>query len=280
VDVLAVAAAAAMADGHATSLQRCLAREALAGAAALAAVRADVAAARAYRDGTARPSAALRRLLGSVAAGVVPDSWRALHAGADTATTVAAWAADLRARADALASYLPLLTATGPAADAAGQQAVFWVGGMFAPDAFITATRQRAAQARQWSLEELEACLDVGCADAGSGGTGAVVRGLVLEGARWAAGTGTGGGGSGGGGGGGLALCDALRTPLPPSRLRWQRRADRPPGVHYVAVPAYLSAARAVLVTEVLMVAPPPTDVPAHVWAQRGVGIVLQEPVL
>jgi hypothetical protein len=35
-----------------------------------------------------------------------------------------------------------------------------WLGGMFIPEAYITATRQYVAQANNWSLEEL--CLQVG----------------------------------------------------------------------------------------------------------------------
>ena len=30
-----------------------------------------------------------------------------------------------------------------------------WIGGLFTPEAFITATRQSVAQSRNWSLEEL-----------------------------------------------------------------------------------------------------------------------------
>ncbi len=30
-----------------------------------------------------------------------------------------------------------------------------WLGGLFAPEAYITATRQYVAQANSWSLEEL-----------------------------------------------------------------------------------------------------------------------------
>lgn len=34
-----------------------------------------------------------------------------------------------------------------------------WLGGLFVPEAYITATRQYVAQANSWSLEEL--CLEV-----------------------------------------------------------------------------------------------------------------------
>lgn len=37
-----------------------------------------------------------------------------------------------------------------------------WLGGLFQPDAYITATRQAVAHQKGWSLEELVLCLDVG----------------------------------------------------------------------------------------------------------------------
>lgn len=39
-----------------------------------------------------------------------------------------------------------------------------WLGGLFNPEAYITATRQCVAQANSWSLEEL--MLEVSIADA------------------------------------------------------------------------------------------------------------------
>ncbi len=36
-----------------------------------------------------------------------------------------------------------------------------WLGGLFLPEAFITATRQSAAQAHQWSVENLELHMEI-----------------------------------------------------------------------------------------------------------------------
>ena len=47
------------------------------------------------------------------------------------------------------------------------KSSTFWLGGLFAPEAFITATRQCVAQANSWSLEDLK--LDVYIGD-GNGG--------------------------------------------------------------------------------------------------------------
>jgi dynein heavy chain 1 len=39
--------------------------------------------------------------------------------------------------------------------------AEIWLGGLFYPEAFITATRQAAAQKNGWSLEELQLSLEI-----------------------------------------------------------------------------------------------------------------------
>ena len=36
-----------------------------------------------------------------------------------------------------------------------------WLGGLFFPEAFVTATRQAVAHRKKWSLETLSLCLDI-----------------------------------------------------------------------------------------------------------------------
>lgn len=43
------------------------------------------------------------------------------------------------------------------------QSAEIWLGGLFTPEAYITAMRQHVAHAKNWSLEEL--CLNVSVHD-------------------------------------------------------------------------------------------------------------------
>lgn len=45
------------------------------------------------------------------------------------------------------------------------QKESIWLGGLFAPEAYITATRQTVAQSNQWSLEELRMHIEVGTTD-------------------------------------------------------------------------------------------------------------------
>ena len=82
----------------------------------------------------------------SLATGVVPPKWRAEYS-TSTEITIGAWVADLAARTKALGRYKPLLCSRGQAAGEKEEQVMrYWMGGMFAPHSFITATRQHSAQ--------------------------------------------------------------------------------------------------------------------------------------
>lgn len=126
-------------------------------------------------------------------------------------------------------------------------------------------------KANKWSLEDLELYLEIGC-DTAEGVQDAVVEGLVLEGARSLPATTSSSSSS-------LQLCEDLRTDLPPSRLRWRLKGDKPSYV-CTAFPLYLNTSRAELVTEIIV----RTDGSAHVlpciWAQRGVAFIIQSPLL
>ena len=83
-----------------------------------------------------------------------------------------------------------------------------WLGGLFTPEAYITATRQFVAQANNWSLEELY--LDVvvnfrGALDDCSFG----VTGLKLQGAQCTRNV--------------LQLTSEIVTELPLTKLQWVR---------------------------------------------------------
>jgi hypothetical protein len=106
----------------------------------------------------------------------------------------------------------------------------------------------------------LELYLEIGCAQV-EGVQDSVIEGLQLEGAQWTAESQS------------LQLTDEVRSPLPPSRLRWRLRGDRPAG-HFASFPIYLNSSRSELVVEVLLRTP--QGIPATVWAQRGVGFVMQ----
>lgn len=85
----------------------------------------------------------------------VPESWKAGLVQADMG--VAGWVEDLAKRIEHLASVSKAGgPRTGPDA------APYWLGGLFSPDAFVTASRQHVAGALSCSLDELGLSLVVG----------------------------------------------------------------------------------------------------------------------
>ena len=78
--------------------------------------------------------------------------------------TVIQWVMDLSERMKQLQNISRVANSSG-AKDL--KNIKVWLGGLFIPEAYITATRQYVAQANQWSLEEL--CLKVSIADSSAG---------------------------------------------------------------------------------------------------------------
>jgi hypothetical protein len=88
-----------------------------------------------------------------------------------------------------------------------------------------------------------------------------VIEGLLLECAEWSKEKGL------------ETKSTSLSCRLPPSRLVWRRRTDRPEA-NYLTFPIYLSETRTSLVVEILIATP--SHVPSYVWAQRGVCFIMQ----
>lgn len=123
-----------------------------------------------------------------------------------------------------------------------------WLGGLFFPEAYITATRQTVAHRKRWSLETLSLRLDIG--QASNPGTFIVdgahqeafswelhanhnVLGLTLEGAAWDAEAGK------------LVLNDGEAVHLNASQVRWVQEDDA--AVYrndLVTLPVYLNSDR------------------------------------
>ena len=92
--------------------------------------------------------------MSALAKDAVPASWKAGLVQADMG--VAGWVEDLAKRLEHLASVSKAGPKTGPDA------APYWLGGLFSPDAFVTASRQHVAGALSCSLDELGLSLVVG----------------------------------------------------------------------------------------------------------------------
>ncbi|KAJ2371704.1 dynein heavy chain, partial [Coemansia sp. RSA 2603] len=130
-------------DEPASPLRRVLARENLEARRLLARVQGDLAHLRAVSTG-ARLTNELRQLLADFGAGRVPAAWRAYTVR--SGVTLARWVADFAAR---LAHGRELAEHLGD------PEFAVWLGGLMFPEAFITATRQAAAQQMGCALEEL-----------------------------------------------------------------------------------------------------------------------------
>ncbi|KAK3755600.1 hypothetical protein QZH41_017589, partial [Actinostola sp. cb2023] len=97
-----------------------------------------------------KPTNYLRKLMSDLAKGILPIDWRRYTVPKEL--TVLQWVVDFSAR-------IKQLQTASQAANSAGSKGIknlhIWLGGMFVPEAYITATRQFVAQANNWSLEEL-----------------------------------------------------------------------------------------------------------------------------
>jgi dynein heavy chain 1 len=82
--------------------------------------------------------------------GTIPDHWRRYKVG--KALAVSGWIADLSRRLAQLDNIAGL--------DNLNNVEV-WLGGLFFPEAYITATRQAVAHRKKWSLETLHLRLDI-----------------------------------------------------------------------------------------------------------------------
>ncbi len=117
-----------------------------------------------------------------------------------------------------------------------------WLGGLFFPEAYITATRQAVAHRKRWSLETLRLELDIEkvndpgafIVDGGCPGllctnaSNRLLSGLVLEGAAWATDK--------------LVLNDGETVRLGPSQVRWVQSEEASP--ERVNLPVYLNGDR------------------------------------
>lgn len=120
-----------------------------------------------------------------------------------------------------------------------------WLGGLFFPEAYITATRQAVAHRKRWSLETLDLRLDIESVndpnafiiDGKSSEQNAIASysfftsGLVLEGAAWSSDK--------------LMLNNGDSIRLNPSQLRWVQldETDRDAQT-FVTLPVYLNSDR------------------------------------
>ena len=138
-----------------------------------------------------------------------------------------------------------------------------WLGGLFNPEAFITATRQCVAQANSWSLEELYLDVFVGDDDSGPmsmDDSSFGIEKLKLQGATC--------------GNNSLSISSTIITDLHTARLRWLLRSqvpDKCPG-RSISLPVYLNATRSDVLFQADFELAPGQD--QFTFHERGVALV------
>ncbi|XP_075700360.1 cytoplasmic dynein 1 heavy chain 1 [Rhinoderma darwinii] len=208
-------------------------------------------------EGKKKQTNYLRTLINELVKGILPRSWSRFTVPAGM--TVIQWVADFSDRIKQLQNI-------SQAAAASGAKELknihVWVGGLFVPEAYITATRQYVAQANSWSLEEL--CLEVSVTttqnvvlDAYSFG----ITGLKLQGAICTNNK--------------LSLSNAISTVLALTQLRWTKPTYAEKKANVVTLPVYLNFTRADLIFTVDFEIATKED--PHSFYERGVAILSTE---
>jgi len=253
-------------------LQRCFVRELQDGITLLGRIQRDFADMFKICAGEMKLTNYLRSLMMDLSKALIPTHWRKAYI-VPVSTSFGMWLKDLQRRV----SQLQRLAV----AEKSGEQPI-WLGGLFNPEAFITATRQAAARAHGWSLESLRLHMDVlGEEDVRDGEGGirlsdrakalcatpevTLITGCTLEGAGWNFAESR------------LAQTDLLSVRLPGVAFTWKRGEEADSSTTDV-IPLYLNPTRLELVSSVR--APVPAEVSAARFYQSGTAVcVWQEPI-
>jgi dynein heavy chain 1 len=235
-------------------LFRCLEREINIASKLLSKIHADFKDLKEICLGNVKQTNYTREIINHLNKGIIPKAW--LRYSLPDSVTFNIWLVDFAQRIKQLADIrqhnrFSCLT--------------LWMGGLFNAEAFVTATRQAAAQANGWSLENLELTAEVLTADASLENTNPasfIVTQMTLEGASWNRQEQK------------LTVADEMSFPLPPVRFTWRNRSTTGAGAasDKVIVPVYLNETRKELLFAVDF--PAPQETPADSWYQRGIGIL------
>lgn len=179
-------------------LYRFFMREAIVGTKLLQRVRKDLDDLILVCQGQLKQTNHLRSLMSQLAKGTIPTNWKQYKV--PKAMAVAGWIPNFSQRLAQLEKVAQLSSFSGLSV---------WLGGLFFPEAYITATRQAVAHRMSWSLETLDLRLDV---EQAGDPTAFSVEGLVIEGAEWK--------------GRHLAINDGESIPISSSQLRWVHAGD------------------------------------------------------
>lgn len=198
-----------------------------------------------------------RMMISDLAKGVLPSHWRCYTV--PHGCTVIQWITDF---SDRIKQLQKVSTSSISGGTAALKNLHVWLGGLFNPEAYITATRQYVAQANGWSLEELS--MEVTIADkddvpAPLDECSFGVTGLKLQGAECKKNQ--------------LYLTYVISTDLQLTTLRWIKTvAEDQKTVPKVTLPVYLNTTRAELLFTVDL--PTASEHKGHSFYERGVALI------
>jgi dynein heavy chain 1 len=232
-------------------------REVNAGAKLLNDVRQDMQEVMLICNGEKKPTNHHRQLIADLVKGIIPKSWSRYTV--PEGLTVIQWITDFSDRIKQLQNVSQASQSGGPTAL---KNLHVWLGGLFIPEAYITASRQYVAQANHWSLEELhlqvvvsESGQKVTLDDCSFGATGLQLQGAVCKKNT-------------------LQLSTTISTDLPITSLKWVRLDSIKASDTRVSLPVYLNATRAQLLFTVDLEATGDGSGKDHSFYERGVAII------
>jgi len=227
-------------------LLRCIDREVEAGLRLLKKVRRDLQDLVEVCEGRLKQTNHLRALMNSINKGLIPKHWRAYKV---PQVSLNQWVSDFTLRITQLdtLSKSTNLNATQ-----------IWLGGLLAPEAFITATRQSVAQKNGWSLEEISLVLEATAESSQPVAGTFLLSGMRLEGASLTPAS-------------VVELSELTSTKLPVIRLSWIKNEDfNNQARERSLLPVYLNSSRSDLLFTVVL----KSSVQPRILAERGVALV------
>lgn len=262
-------------SGKQNPLHRFFEREIELGKSLLTALHSDMVTLEEVCRGEVKQTNHLRSLMSTLSKGGIPKEWREYPI--TEVATLNQWLVDFGARVAQLKLAKPILAMLE---NPSPQQPLrVWLGGLFSPEAFITATRQRAARGHNWSLENLELKTTVLATEDDVKNNpidptaSFIIDNMFLQGAQWDAKNKC------------LALSNDMTVALPPVLCTWQNKPATPSGssdsaasssnASTVLIPTYLNSERRHLLFAAPLAAP--ADIPHTVWFQRGVAMTVSK---
>ncbi|KAJ3451774.1 dynein heavy chain [Anaeramoeba flamelloides] len=197
--------------------------------------------------GRVKHSGYLKNLLKNLDQGLVPNNWKQYPI--DEKVGVDRWILDFGKRIEQLITICK--------SKDLGRAKGIWLGGLFDPTAFLTATRQAAAHAKEWSLETLQLQVSIDSKEKVTPQSFYLTE-LVLEGAAWQNNT--------------LGVTDQISTTLPKVLFKWVKNTEIVKK-NIITLPVYLNSTRLELLFAIDL--PIPQNLSENIFYQLGTAIII-----